>query len=150
MTGDKTPDGGQPSEKEHPSIIVDEDWKSKVQREREEEQHVSPTDAEPEADTPEADTRKTAPEMDYSKLPPADFSMLISMFSTQAMVAMGVIPEPGSGEPRTQLPLARHFIDLLSVLEEKTKGNLNEREATGLSENLHYLRMLFLERSKSA
>ncbi len=145
MTGDKTPDGGKPAEQEQPSIVVDEDWKTQVQREREEKRGSLATDAES-----EVDPRESPPEMDYSRLPPADFTMLVSMFSTQAMVALGVIPEPGSGEPRTQLPLARHFIDLLSVLEEKTQGNLNEREATGLSENLHYLRMLFLERSKSA
>ncbi len=82
------------------------------------------------------------------KIPPADFSLLVSMFSTQAMVALGLIPEPGTGKPQTQLHLARHFIDLLGVLEEKTKGNLTEKETSGLSENLHYLRMLYLKQSQ--
>jgi hypothetical protein len=119
---------------------VDEDWKSQVQHERELPQ-ASSGERNDEVD-------RSPPEMDYSKLPPADFSMLISMFATQAMVALGVIPEPTSGKPRTQLPLARHFIDLLGVLEEKTKGNLTERESESLVENLHPLRMMYLEMSK--
>ncbi|MCA9092242.1 MAG: DUF1844 domain-containing protein [Planctomycetaceae bacterium] len=133
--------GDAQSDQEKPSIIVDEDWKSKVQREKTEE-------ANPATDEKSAVEEKPDAEMDFSQLPPADFSMLISMFSTQAMVALGMIPEPSTGKPRTQLPLARHFIDLLSVLEEKTKGNLADRESSGLTENLHYLRMLYLETTK--
>jgi len=133
--------GDAQSDQEKPSIIVDEDWKTKVQREKAEE-------ADPATDAKSAAEQKPDAEMDFSQLPSADFSMLISMFSTQAMVALGMIPEPSTGKPRTQLPLARHFIDLLSVLEEKTKGNLTDRESSGLTENLHYLRMLYLETTK--
>jgi len=133
--------GDAQSDQEKPSIIVDEDWKTKVQREKAEE-------ADPATDAKSASEEKPDAEMDFSQLPSADFSMLISMFSTQAMVALGMIPEPSTGKPRTQLPLARHFIDLLSVLEEKTKGNLTDRESSGLTENLHYLRMLYLETTK--
>ena len=43
------------------------------------------------------------------------------------MVSLGALPEPGTDEPVLRLGLARHFIDLLNVLEEKTKGNLSGR-----------------------
>jgi len=118
-----------------PEIIVDEDWKSQIERER-----ATPASPEKTPQNPE--------ELDYSQLPKADFSLLVSMFSTQALVSLGLIPEPGTGAPRTQLPLARHFIDLLGILEDKTKGNLSPEESNSLTENLHYLRMAFMEKSK--
>ena len=83
-----------------------------------------------------------------SRVPPADFSTLVTMFSTQAMVAMGAIPHPSSGKAEVQLELARHFIDLLGVVEEKTKGNLSADETNLISSSLHYLRMSFIEQSK--
>lgn len=83
-----------------------------------------------------------------SRVPPADFQTLVTMFSTQAMVAMGAIPHPSSGKAEVQLELARHFIDLLGVVEEKSKGNLTADEANLITSSLHYLRMSFIEQSK--
>jgi hypothetical protein len=84
------------------------------------------------------------------QLPPADFTMLVSMFATQAMVALGVIPNPESGKPEQNLLLARHFIDLLGVLQEKTRRNLTGHEADLLTNSLHELRLAYVEFSKSA
>lgn len=85
-----------------------------------------------------------------ASIPPADFGTLVQMFSMQAMVSLGAIPHPASGKPEVQLPLARHFIDLLSVVESKTKGNLSREEALLLDGSLHSLRMLYLESSKKS
>lgn len=82
------------------------------------------------------------------RVPPADFQTLVTMFSTQAMVALGAIPHPSSGKAEVQLELARHFIDLLGVVEEKSKGNLTDDETSLISSSLHYLRMSFIEQSK--
>lgn len=82
---------------------------------------------------------------DDIRIPPADFAVLITMFSTQAMVALGQIPHPGSGKAEVQLPLARHFIDLLGVVEGKTKGNLTPDESSLLDSTLHFLRMGYLQ-----
>lgn len=76
---------------------------------------------------------------------PADFGMLVNMLSTQAMLALGLIPHPTSGKQELQPVLARHFIDLLTVIETKTKGNLDREEASLLEESLHHLRMTFIE-----
>jgi len=83
------------------------------------------------------------------QLPPADFSTLVSMLSSQAMVMLGVLPNPATGKPEAQLEFARQFIDLLSILEEKTKGNLESEEELALKNTLHQLRMIFLEQSKT-
>ena len=54
----------------------------------------------------------------------------------------------GKVEPR--LPLAKHFIDQLAILQEKTKGNLTGHEHNGLDQALHELRMLYVDRTKAA
>lgn len=82
------------------------------------------------------------------KLPPADFPALVEMLTTQSLVALGMIPHPGSGTAEPQLPLARHFIDLLGMLETKTSGNLVADETSLLGGTLHYLRMSYIEISK--
>jgi hypothetical protein len=81
------------------------------------------------------------------RLPPPGIDSIIQLFVTQAMVAMGIVPGP-DGKTEHQLPLARHFVDLLGVLEEKTKGNLSPQEAKLLSASLHELRMAFVQQSK--
>ena len=81
-------------------------------------------------------------------IPPARFDILLQLLSSQAILALGLIPDP-QGKTEVRLPLARHFIDLLAVLESKTKGNLDAQEAKTLEQSLHELRVLFLDRSKS-
>lgn len=82
------------------------------------------------------------------QIPPADFSGLVEMFTTQALVALGMIPHPASGKAEHQLPLARHFIDLLGIIETKTAGNLSADETSLLGGTLHYLRMSYIEISR--
>ena len=97
----------------------------------------------------DSDSASTSEDATAFEMPPASFLMLVSMFSTQAMVAMGVIPNPATGKAESQLPLARHFIDLLDVLDKKTKGNLDAEEQTQLDTTLHQLRMAFVEKNRT-
>ena len=60
------------------------------------------------------------------------------------MVALGFLPDPSTGKPNPNRVVAKHFIDTLGVIEEKTKGNLTDEEAQFLSETLHQLRMAFV------
>ncbi len=87
----------------------------------------------------------TAPQM--PEIPPARFDILIQLLSSQVILALGLIPDP-QGKTEVRLPLARHFIDLLAILESKTKGNLDSNEAKTLERSLHELRVLFLEKSQ--
>jgi hypothetical protein len=84
------------------------------------------------------------------QIPPADFPGLVEMFTPQALVALGMIPHPASGKAEHQLPLARHFIDLLGIIETKTAGNLSSEETSLLGGTLHYLRMSYIEISKKS
>ena len=68
----------------------------------------------------------------------------------QAMAALGQIPDPLENKPVVRLELARHHIDTLGVLEEKTKGNLTDEEHEMLETVLHQLRMVFLNFEKQS
>lgn len=116
---------------DEPKIIVDEDWKSQVEREKEELASAPDASAETEADAGE--------------LPPASILGLVSMFATQAMAALGLLVDPETGEGHVSRPMAKHFIDLLGVLQEKTTGNLTEDEAGHLRDALHQLRMVYMQ-----
>ena len=74
-------------------------------------------------------------------LPPADFPFLVSSLMFQAQVDMGLL-QLGEGEDQTQpnLPRAKHSLDLLGVLDEKTKGNLSVEEQRLLENGLTELR----------
>jgi hypothetical protein len=79
------------------------------------------------------------------KLPPPSFSLLVATFASQAMVAFGKAPDPIEGKTEVRLELARHAIDMLDILEQKTKGNLEAEEAAMLEGILHQLRMEFMD-----
>lgn len=111
-------------------IIVDEDWKSQVEREKEALRHQQSESGDPAAAKP--------------SLPPASFGLLVSTLATQAMAAMGLLADPETGQPMVERSLAKHFIDLLAVLEEKTQGNLSVEEQHQLREDLHQLRMIYV------
>ena len=80
--------------------------------------------------------------------PDATFEILISMLTTQAAAAMGVLKVPGQENLEKRLDYAKHFIDLLSIVEAKTKGNLDSGESHLLEQSLYQLRMLFVQSSK--
>jgi len=119
-------DGG-----EKPKIIVDSDWKAEAQREKE-----RLTEAESQA----AGEGEGGP----GGLPEADFRGLIGALATQAMMYLGAFPDE-QGRALFAPEYARHYIDLLGVLESKTKGNLTEEESKELTGVLHELRVRFVE-----
>jgi len=83
-----------------------------------------------------------------SEIPPPDFSVLVSMFTSQAAVALGLLPNPVTKKAELDLAVAKHFINMLTVLEEKTRGNLVEKETQMLTQALHQLRMAYVQKSK--
>lgn len=77
-------------------------------------------------------------------LPQVDFITFVYSMASAAMVHLGEMPEPESGRTRPSMPLAKHSIDTLAMLEEKTKGNLSCEEAKQLADILGHLRMLYV------
>lgn len=76
--------------------------------------------------------------------PPASFETLLSMLFTQTMAALGQLPDDGGKTMTVNKPFAKHFIDTVEMLGEKTKGNLSENESKMLAEILHVMRMNFV------
>ncbi len=136
MNGDTNP-----SADDEPKIIIDSDWKEQVAKEREQA-------AEPAS---EVEDVKPVPSQGDSNPdpPPASFEFLVFNLFNQAMHMLGQIPDPNTGEVSINKPFAKHYIDTLDILSEKTKGNLSEDEAAMLSEVLHALRMSYVNAQSS-
>jgi hypothetical protein len=93
---------------------------------------------------------KTKLELAEEALPHIDFSTFILSLSHSALMHLGEAPHPETGEVEKNLPLARQTIDLISMLEEKTKGNLAGDEERLVGQILFDLRMRFVELSKTS
>jgi len=78
------------------------------------------------------------------KPPPASFLLLVSTIGTQAMAAMGQLDDSEGSPTAIRLEFAKSYIDMLGILEEKTKGNLTSQESQVLSGWLYRLRMIYV------
>ncbi len=78
-------------------------------------------------------------------LPEVNFETFVISLSTSALVHLGHLPEPGGSEVKVNLELARHTIDTLAMLQEKTKGNLSDEEKALLDNILFDLRMKYVK-----
>jgi hypothetical protein len=77
------------------------------------------------------------------------FNYILSM-SYQAMIFLGEVPNPVSGQSEKNLRQAKFLIDTLSLLKDKTRGNLTPEEENILSSSLYELQMKYVELSKNA
>ena len=73
------------------------------------------------------------------------FIEFVMMHAQNAALFLGQIPNPKTGEGEVNLELARMFIDQLAMIQEKTRGNLSNEEATVLRNALSNLQMVFVE-----
>lgn len=111
------------------TLHIDDDWKSQAA-------------AEKERLAEELDTAASPTEEEVRGTP---FMEIINTLAMQAMVGLGVMQGPGGQAIPPNFDAAKHFIDLLDVLEQKTKGNLEPDEKTILDQTLHQLRIIYVE-----
>lgn len=117
---------------EQSKLIIDTDWKSQAEAEREKL----------------AEQARQKAQASEQELPPADIVGIVQILASQALLYMGGFPDPQTGRAMVALDLAKFHIDLLGVLEEKTKGNLNEEENEIVSQTAHELRLRYVEVTK--
>ena len=82
-------------------------------------------------------------------LPQFDFATFVLSLSHSALMHLGEAPDPETGSVQKNLPLARQTIDLIAMLEEKTRGNLVGDEERLIGQILFDLRMRFVEHTKA-
>jgi hypothetical protein len=93
----------------------------------------------------EKEARKEAEAKQPPPLPDVTFSAFVYSLSTSALVHLGEIPEPITEKMDKNLPLAKQTIDILGILQEKTKGNLTQDEENLLNSFLYDLRMRYVK-----
>jgi hypothetical protein len=82
------------------------------------------------------------------ELPVLDFATFILSLSHSALMHLGLAPDPETKDVATDLSLAKQTIDVIGMLEEKTKGNLTGEEERMLHQILYDLRMRYVEKTK--
>ncbi len=100
-------------------------------------------------DQPIADDDDELSNLEEGGAPPATFEFMVHTLFTQALMALGRIPNPITKQAVKNLPTARHFIAMLTMLEEKTKGNIDRDERRLLDEAQHQLRVLMVQETGS-
>jgi hypothetical protein len=96
--------------------------------------------------SPESEDRRPADDAQtQAPLPEINFSTFIMSLNASALVNLGLIDDPASGTKSMNLPIAKQTIDIMSMLEERTRGNLNEDEAEMIKSILYELRMLYIK-----
>ena len=128
---DKERPAEEPGEGKH----VDEGWKEEARREKERLEE----EGRPEAS--DADEPGGAPRQ---PLPAASFELMVTNFALQALISLGAIANPVTQKRQRDPEQAKHAIDLLALLEEKTRGNLTEDEKRHLESTLYDLRMRYV------
>jgi len=115
-------------------------------------------DAEPkeETETPPAEKEKEAkadetgkePDPETQEPPPQfpeiNFATFVASLNASALLHLGAIEDPASGTRDKSLPMAKQTIDILSMLQEKTVGNLSEEEESLLKNILYDLRIMYV------
>jgi len=109
---------------EEKKIIVDSDWKAEAKRDKE-----------------RLAQETAAPEV----LPAPTFAELVNIIMVQVLSALGLLPGPDGRPIAANLEVAKHFIDMLQLVEEKTRNNLTPDEKTLLERTLYETRMAFVE-----
>lgn len=107
----------------------------------------SPTETAPASASSEAQDAH-AHEAHSEPLPEINFSTFVISLSTQALIHLGEVPSPLSGKIETDVPAGKQMIDLLAMLRDKTRGNLNSNEDRLMEDILFDLRMKYVEAVK--
>ena len=139
-------------EKKDKKLHVDADWKAEARAEKERlAQEQAAGEGKPSAPAGAGTAPGAAAgggPRGQRRMRPASFETLLHSLAAQAMVFLGGEVDPETGRPLQNLDLAKHSIDLLGVLEEKTKGNLTNEEKELLDALLYQTRMAYVQAAR--
>ncbi len=125
-------------------IIKDKRIFSEEGQENQEEERAE--SSEEEAQAPESeDAAASGEDAESFQLPEINFATFIFSLNSSVLVHLGIIDDPASGKKVKNLALAKQTIDILGMLEEKTRENLTEDEESMLKNMLYDLRMIYVK-----
>ena len=102
----------------------------------------------PERPRMEEPPRPDGGEMPPHGMPPADFATFVAMLANNVMMFLGQIPDPMTQQRRRDIQQAKHTIDVLIMLRDKTRGNLTAKEEQIMQELLPQLQMAYVSASR--
>ncbi len=114
-----------------PKLHIDDDWKAQAQAEKEKLSKEEPAAAEPQTDR--------------GSIPPPSFTLLVLSLVTQARICLADMDNPITRKKQLDLEAAKHHIDMLEMLDLKTKGNLSDQEKKLLDSVLYELRLRYVQ-----
>lgn len=127
-------------DEEH-KIIIDENWKTQVQREKEQLQEGAG----------QGETEHEQKQSAEEQPPEASFSSLVTSLVAQAVYALGMVPNtPDAKQVMVDLGQGKYVIDNLIMLREKTEGNLTPEEAGQLNGTIAELQRAYVVRAQQA
>ncbi len=106
------------------------------------EEKKEPPKKEAKEESVSAEEQKTEPQ---APLPEINFATFIISLNASALVHLGVIDDPATGKKVKNLPMGKQTIDILGLLEEKTKGNLSKEEENLMKNILYDLRIIYVK-----
>ena len=119
-------------------------FSEEAQDDEEKKAQEKPSSEEPKEPAPEEAAGPGEDQEDYV-LPEINFPTFIFSLNTSVLVHLGVIEDPSTGNKTKNLSLAKQTIDILGMLEEKTRGNLTDDEGAMLKNILYDLRIIYVK-----
>ncbi len=98
----------------------------------------------PDTDHASSAAGETEHQQEAGTLPEIDFAAFVLSLATSAQINLGSVPHPDKRQSSQNLPAAKQMIDILSMLQDKTRGNLSKEEETLLEQVLFNLRMHYV------
>jgi hypothetical protein len=108
----------------------------------------SAEEAEPQTQAESSDSAERPKTDDQPPFPEINFQTFVASLNASALVHLGAIEDPASGQKMKNLPMAKQTIDILSMLEKKTDGNLSTEEENLLKGVLYDLRIMYVRERK--
>lgn len=127
---------------------VDESWKEQAEKEKQSAPQQAAQASQPK-DESAASGQPGKPDIQYEEegMPQAKFDIFISGLAMEALIALGDMAHPATRRQSTNLAQAKYLIDVMGIIEEKTRGNLSVDENKLLQDALYQLRMRYMSRS---
>ena len=137
------------SEEEKKDFVVRDKRSFSNEAQQDMEKEGSQAESQEQADTKEKSEPDSGEAQSDTQMPEMNFPTFIFSLNASALFHLGVVEDPGTGKKEKNFPLAKQTIDILGMLEEKTRGNLSSDEENLLKNILTDLRLMFVKETAS-